>query len=59
VMNRSRPVEYERYFSASEIQAINFIRKKRIFQQLFLIDELSIPISNTSIGVATMKLQKI
>lgn len=59
LMNRSRPVEYDRYFSASEIQNMNFIRKKRIFQHVFLIDELSIPISNSSIGMASMQLQKI
>lgn len=59
VMNRARPVDYDRWFSASEIQQINFIRKKRIFQHVFLLDELSIPISNSSIGVATMSLQKI
>lgn len=59
IMNRSRPVDYDRQFTASEIQALNFIRKKRIFQHLFLLEEVSIPISNASIGVATMKLQKI
>jgi hypothetical protein len=59
LMNRSRPVEYEKYFTAAEIQSLNFIRKKRIFQHLFLLDEITIPMSNTSIGMATMKLQKI
>lgn len=59
IMNRSRPVEYSRYFSASEIQALDLIRPKRIFQHRFLLDELSIPMTNSSIGLATMKLQKI
>lgn len=59
VMNRSRPVDYDKYFTASQIQAINFIRKKRMFRHVFLLDEVSIPISNSSIGMATMKLQKI
>lgn len=59
VMNRSKPIEYTRQFTASEIQALNFIRKKRIFQHVFLLDEISIPLSNTSIGNATMKIQKI
>lgn len=59
VVNRSRPVEYDRFFSASEIRDISFIRKKRIFENSFLLDELNIPISNDSIGIATMKLLKV
>jgi hypothetical protein len=58
VINRGRPVEYDRHFSAAEIQALNFLRKKRIFQNVFFMDEISIPLSNTSIDKATMKLLK-
>jgi len=59
IMNRTRPVEYEKYFSASDIQRLDFLGKKRIFQHVYLLKELSIPMSNTSIGVASIKLQKI
>ena len=59
VKDRSRPVDYDRYFSAAEIRDINFIRKKRIFQHVFLLKEVSVPVSNDSLGIASVKLQKI
>lgn len=59
VMNRTRPVEYDRLFSSNEIQEMDLLVKKRIFQHLFLLAELNIPINNTSLGIASIKLQKI
>lgn len=58
VINRSRPVEYDRYFTASEIRNVDFMEKVRIFQNTFLIKQISIPLSQSSIGVASMKLIK-
>jgi hypothetical protein len=52
-------VEYDHQFTAAEIQSLNLLKKKRIFQHAFLVSEINIPVSNTSIDISTLKLQKI
>lgn len=59
VMNRVRPLECDRLFTTSEIKALSFVMKKRLFQHVFLLQEVNIPINNTSLGIASIKLQKI
>lgn len=58
VINRSRPVEYDRYFTASEIRNVDFMEKVMIFSNTFLVKQISIPVSQSSIGLASMKLIK-
>jgi hypothetical protein len=59
VKDRGRPVEYDRKFSASEIQDIDFLIKKRAFQHVYFLEQVNIPLTNTSIDTAEMKLLKI